>query len=86
MLLIMRKTFSCLLLIPATIYLEEWGSIPPWRCRRKGQVNKEWVAERSVVSGLKVNLREPPQPGVTLPETLDGVPVRVEIVGTLHKL
>ena len=36
--------------------------------------------------GLKVNLREPPQPGVTLPETLDGVPVRVEIVGTLHKL
>jgi hypothetical protein len=35
--------------------------------------------------GLKINLREPPQPGANLPETLDGVPVRVEVVGTLEK-
>lgn len=35
--------------------------------------------------GLKINLREPPQPGANLPETLDGVPVRVEVVGTLQK-
>jgi len=35
--------------------------------------------------GLKVNLREPPEPGVALPETLDGIPVRIEVVGTLRK-
>lgn len=35
--------------------------------------------------GLKVNLREAPQPGVELPETLDGIPVRVEIVGPITK-
>lgn len=35
--------------------------------------------------GLKVNLSEPPRPGVELPDTLDGIPVRVEIVGTLRK-
>jgi hypothetical protein len=35
--------------------------------------------------GLKVNLREAPCPGVELPETLDGVPVRVEVVGTIRK-
>ena len=35
--------------------------------------------------GLKVNLREPPKPGVALPETLDGIPVRIEVVGTLRK-
>ena len=26
--------------------------------------------------GLKINLREAPRPGVNLPETLDGIPVR----------
>ncbi|MFY9824337.1 MAG: hypothetical protein WAM82_23375 [Thermoanaerobaculia bacterium] len=36
--------------------------------------------------GLKVNLREAPSPGVALPDTVDGIPVRVEIVGSLHKL
>jgi hypothetical protein len=35
--------------------------------------------------GLKVNLVEPPSPGVTLPESVDGVPVRVEVVGTIRK-
>lgn len=35
--------------------------------------------------GLKVNLREAPRPGVNLPETLDGIPVRVEVVGVLEK-
>jgi hypothetical protein len=35
--------------------------------------------------GLKINLREPPQPGANLPETLDGIPVRVEVVGVLEK-
>jgi hypothetical protein len=35
--------------------------------------------------GLKVNLSEPPGPGVELPDTLDGIPVRVEVVGPLRK-
>ena len=35
--------------------------------------------------GLKVNLSEPPKPGVELPETLDGIPVRIEVVGILRK-
>lgn len=35
--------------------------------------------------GLKVNLREAPRTGVALPETVDGIPVRIEIVGPIHK-
>jgi hypothetical protein len=35
--------------------------------------------------GLKVNLSEPPPPGAELPETIDGVPVRVEVVGPIRK-
>jgi hypothetical protein len=35
--------------------------------------------------GVKVNLVEPPQPGAELPETVDGVPIRVEVVGTIRK-
>jgi hypothetical protein len=34
--------------------------------------------------GLKVNLRAPPRPGVTLPDTVDGVPVRIEVVGPIN--
>jgi hypothetical protein len=35
--------------------------------------------------GVKVNLREQPAVGVTLPQTIDDVPVRVEVVGPLRK-
>jgi hypothetical protein len=35
--------------------------------------------------GVKVNLQEQPPPGLTLPEDVDGVPVRVEVVGTIRK-
>ncbi|MDB5290487.1 MAG: hypothetical protein JWL69_1728 [Phycisphaerales bacterium] len=35
--------------------------------------------------GLKINLRRPPAPGVNLPEEVDGVPVNVEVVGTIRK-
>jgi hypothetical protein len=35
--------------------------------------------------GVKVNLSEPPPPDADLPDTIDGVPVRVEVVGTIHK-
>jgi hypothetical protein len=33
--------------------------------------------------GLKVNLRESPRPGVTPPTAVAGVPVSVEVVGTV---
>ena len=36
--------------------------------------------------GVKVNLSEPAPPGADLPETIDGVPVRVEVIGTIRKL
>ena len=37
-----------------------------------------WVGEGY---GLKVNLRSPPSADTQLPEEVDGVPVRVEVVG-----
>jgi hypothetical protein len=36
--------------------------------------------------GVKINLGEPPPPDADLPEAIDGVPVRVEVVGTIRKL
>ena len=35
--------------------------------------------------GVKVNLRDRPKAKVALPQTIDGVPVRVEVVGTIRK-
>jgi hypothetical protein len=35
--------------------------------------------------GLKVNLAEAPVSGTPLPDTVDGVPVQVEVVGAIHK-
>ena len=35
--------------------------------------------------GVKVNLAEPPTPDTKLPEMIDGVPIKVEIVGTIRK-
>jgi hypothetical protein len=35
--------------------------------------------------GVKINLREPPPPDAGLPETIDGVPIRFEVVGTIRK-
>jgi hypothetical protein len=34
---------------------------------------------------VKVNLSEPPAEGVELPGEIDGVPVQVEVVGTIRK-
>ena len=34
--------------------------------------------------GVKVNLSEPPAPDAGLPDTVEGVPVRVEVVGTIR--
>jgi hypothetical protein len=36
--------------------------------------------------GVKVNLGEPPPPDDHRPETIDGIPLRVEVVGTIRKL
>jgi hypothetical protein len=35
--------------------------------------------------GLKVNLTEPPGEDVSLPTEVDGVPVKVEVVGKIRK-
>lgn len=34
--------------------------------------------------GVKVNLGTPPAPDADLPDTIDGVPVRIEVVGTIR--
>jgi hypothetical protein len=34
---------------------------------------------------VKVNLSEPPAPDVTLPETIDCVPVEITVVGRIRK-
>jgi hypothetical protein len=61
----------------------------------KGQARDVFAKHASVVGvgitrvddgyGVKVNLCEPPPPGVNLPETIDGVPIRFEVVGTIRK-
>jgi hypothetical protein len=35
--------------------------------------------------GLKVNLTEEPPDGVSLPSEVEGVPIRVEVVGRIRK-
>lgn len=35
--------------------------------------------------GIKINLRQAPGAGVALPENINGVPVRVEVVGAITK-
>ena len=35
--------------------------------------------------GVKVNVAEPPALDANLPETIDGVPIKVEVVGTIRK-
>jgi hypothetical protein len=35
--------------------------------------------------GLKVNLTEKPATGVSLPKDIEGVPVKVEVVGRIRK-
>jgi hypothetical protein len=35
--------------------------------------------------GVKLNLESPPAPDANLPKDIDGVPIRVEVVGTIRK-
>jgi hypothetical protein len=52
---------------------------------RKAAVVGVGITEINGGYGVKVNLRQAPHPGTDLPDALDGVPVRVEVVGTLRK-
>jgi hypothetical protein len=36
--------------------------------------------------GIKVNLQQEPNPSVVLPESVEGVPVKVEVVGRISKV
>lgn len=68
--------------------LEDVRSVKPKALRvfgEKAAVVGVGITEVEGGYGLKVNLREAPEAGVDLPKTLDGVPVRIEIVGTLRK-
>lgn len=33
---------------------------------------------------VKVNLSEPPKPGVKVPTEVDGVPIKIDVVGTIR--
>lgn len=54
--------------------------------RRFGKVAGVGITHLDAGYGLKVNLTEEPAPGITLPSSVDGVPVRVEVVGAVRKL
>jgi hypothetical protein len=51
----------------------------------KGSVVGVGITEIDGGYGVKINLGEAPRPDADLPETIDGVPVRVEVVGTTRK-
>ncbi len=54
--------------------------------RRLGKVAGVGITYIDGGYGIKVNLTEEPAPGTVLPDHVDGVPVRVEIVGAIRKL
>lgn len=56
---------------------EQWGHIPSLVGVGINQVHGGF--------GVKVNLSEPAPPGTSLPESIDGVPVLIEVVGRIHK-
>jgi hypothetical protein len=35
--------------------------------------------------GVKLNLESPPAPDANLPHDVDGVPIRIDVVGTIRK-
>jgi hypothetical protein len=53
---------------------------------QKAEVVGVGITEIAGGYGLKINLREAPEPGIDLPESVDGVPVLVEVVGAIRKL
>jgi hypothetical protein len=53
--------------------------------RRKAAVVGVGITHIDGGYGLKVNLESSPSPGANLPETIEGVPVRIEVVGKIRK-
>ena len=52
--------------------------------RRLGAVASVGITRVEDGYGLKVNLRAPLRPGVSPPTTVEGAPVRVELIGTVR--
>jgi hypothetical protein len=52
---------------------------------RRAKVVGVGITEIDGGYGVKVNLGEAPEPGTDLPESVEGVPVRIEVVGKLSK-
>ena len=52
--------------------------------RRLGAVASVGITRVDDGYGLKVNLREPLRSGVSPPTTVEGVPVHVEVVGSIR--
>jgi hypothetical protein len=53
--------------------------------RRKASVVGVGITRIDGGYGVKVNLDSPTDPDAELPEAIDGVPVRVEVVGKIRK-
>jgi hypothetical protein len=51
-----------------------------------GEVLGVGITRMGDAYGVKVNLRAAPVSGVRLPESIDGVPIKMEVVGTVRKL
>ena len=54
------------------------------RFEKLGKVTGVGITRVNGEYGLKVNLSEPVEPGTELPTDIDGVPVRVEVTGTIR--
>lgn len=55
------------------------------RCFEKlGKVTGVGITRIEGQYAIKVNLSEPIEPGTELPTDIDGVPVRVEVTGTIR--
>lgn len=54
------------------------------RFEKLGKVTGVGITRVKGEYAVKVNLSEPVDPGVDLPTEIDGVPVRVEVTGTIR--
>ena len=54
------------------------------RFEKLGKVTGVGITRVNGEYALKVNLSEPVEPGTELPTDIDGVPVRVEVTGTIR--
>jgi hypothetical protein len=54
-------------------------------CRAQAKVVGVGIARLKDGYAVKVNLEEPPPADASLPDSIDGVPVRFEVVGKVRK-